>query len=418
MFKFLHAADLHLDSPLKGLERYPGAPVEEIRGASRRALENMVQLAIDESVEFVLIAGDVYDGEWKFFDTGLFFVDQMLRLRDASIDVVLISGNHDAQSVITKALRLRLPSNVRQLSVDAPETVELDDVNVAIHGQGFARREVFDELHRAYPRPIPGRFNIGMLHTSMEGREGHSPYAPCSLRDLTSFGYDYWALGHIHKREEVCKDPWVVFPGNLQGRDAGETGRKGATLVKVDGAKVTAEHRDLDAVRWENEEIDLTSCATNDDALSLVTATAGRVAESAGERLVAIRLRFTGGTAIHSGIVEDPDGFTNAVRAALMELGRERFWLEKAQIQTRAPFNVEDLIGRDDPPGYLMALLRRLPEDDTACAELALQLREIKQKLPPELQYSAPGIPLDDARTVRALASDVEQILLPRLLGA
>ena len=97
MFKFLHAADIHLDSPLRGLDRYEGCPVEEIRGATRRALEGLVRLAVAERVAFVLIAGDVYDGDWPDHGTGLFFARKMAELKDARIPVYLISGNHDAQ---------------------------------------------------------------------------------------------------------------------------------------------------------------------------------------------------------------------------------------------------------------------------------------------------------------------------------
>ena len=133
MFKFLHAADIHLDSPLLGLERYEGAPVEEIRGATRRALDNLVQLAMDEAVDFVLIAGDLYDGDWRDAGTGLYFVKQMARLREAKIPVYLIAGNHDAQNKMTR--ELRFPENVTVFSSRRAGTVVIDDLSVAIHGQ-------------------------------------------------------------------------------------------------------------------------------------------------------------------------------------------------------------------------------------------------------------------------------------------
>ncbi|MCU0979732.1 MAG: DNA repair exonuclease, partial [Pirellulaceae bacterium] len=141
MFKFLHAADIHLDSPLRGLDRYDGAPVEEIRGATRRALENLVGVAIEQQVAFVVIAGDVYDGDWPDFNTGLFFVRQMSKLREAGIPVVLISGNHDAENKMTRALEL--PDNVRRLATRKPESVggreigvRVQDCDVRFHGQG------------------------------------------------------------------------------------------------------------------------------------------------------------------------------------------------------------------------------------------------------------------------------------------
>jgi exonuclease SbcD len=134
--KFLHAADLHLDSPMHGLAAYDGAPVDELRGATRRALVNLVDLALEEQVAFVLIAGDVYDGSWRDFNTGLFYVAQMRRLREAGIPVVAIAGNHDAESRMTKGLPL--PDGYIALTSTRPQTVELTELGVVIHGQSFA----------------------------------------------------------------------------------------------------------------------------------------------------------------------------------------------------------------------------------------------------------------------------------------
>jgi DNA repair exonuclease SbcCD nuclease subunit len=187
MLKFLHAADVHLDSPLRGLERYPGAPVEEIRAATRRAFENLVALAVEEEVGFVLLAGDLYDGDWKDYNTGLFFAAQMARLEEAGIRAFLIAGNHDAASQITRVLRP--PANVKVFSTKRPETEILEDLGVAIHGQGFAQISVSEDLSAGYPRAVPHLFNIGMLHTSLDGRPGHASYAPCTVDGLRSRGY-------------------------------------------------------------------------------------------------------------------------------------------------------------------------------------------------------------------------------------
>ena len=247
--KFIHAADLHLDSPLHGLERYEGAPVDEIRSATRRALENLVALAIEQRVDFVLLAGDQYDGDHDDYRTVLFFTQQMIRLRDADIRVFAITGNHDATSKMTKSLRL--PDNVRLLSPKKPETIAPDDLGVAIHGRGFAKQAEFENFVPDYPAARAGRFNIGLLHTSLDGREGHAAYAPCSVADLRSKGYDYWALGHVHQRQDVAKEPLIVFPGNVQGRHIREAGAKGCMLVTVDEqGRATMEFVALDVFRW------------------------------------------------------------------------------------------------------------------------------------------------------------------------
>lgn len=184
--KFVHAADLHLDSPLRGLPVYEGAPVDEIRGATRRACENLVELCVDEGAALLVIAGDLYDGDWRDYSTGLFFVQQMARLRDAGVQVAWVRGNHDASSKITRYLNA--PENVRELSIAAPETIVYEELGVAVHGVGYATAEMKENLALAYPEPRRGMFNLGLLHTSLDGRPGHAPYAPCQLDQLRARG--------------------------------------------------------------------------------------------------------------------------------------------------------------------------------------------------------------------------------------
>jgi len=222
MFRFLHAADIHLDSPLHKLDYYEGAPIDELRQATRRALDNLVQTAIRENVSFVLISGDLYDGDWKDYNTGLYFVSQTSKLRDAGIPVYIVAGNHDAAGKISRALRF--PESVHLFPSQKPATLRINNIEVAIHGQSFASPAVKKDLSAKYPPPLPGFFNIGMLHTCATGREGHEPYAPCTLDGLRSKGYDYWALGHVHQHEVLMDDPLIVFPGNIQGRHVRETG--------------------------------------------------------------------------------------------------------------------------------------------------------------------------------------------------
>ncbi len=256
MFKFLHAADIHLDSPFQGLERYEGAPAEQMRQATRRAFANLVQLALSEQVQFVLIAGDLYDRDWRDYGTGLFFVNQITRLRQANIPAFVIAGNHDAANKMTRTLRFQADVMLR---TDEPQTCLLKDLDVAIHGQGFAAEAVTDDLSKHYPAARSGLFNIGLLHTCATGRDGHARYAPCTIDGLLTKRYDYWALGHIHKREVLHTDPCIVFPGNIQGRHIGETGAKGCMLVTVhDNHRVEVEFRCLDVLRWERCSVDAT----------------------------------------------------------------------------------------------------------------------------------------------------------------
>lgn len=412
--KFVHAADLHIDSPLRGLDRYEGAPVSRLRGATRRALENLVATCIEERAAFLLIAGDVFDGGWKDYSTGLFFGAQMARLREAGIAVVLVRGNHDAQSAITKALRL--PDNVHELSAKKPETVELDDAGAAVHGQSFAQRAVTDDLTGRYPDRVPGVFNIGLLHTSLDGREGHEPYAPTTTERMIAKGYDYWALGHVHAREEIARDPFIVFPGNIQGRHARETGPKGASIVTVeDGVVAAIEHRALDVVRWEMVSID---AAAATDALEIVDlariALEGRAREI-GERTLAARIRIGGRTRANGAIRRDVDRFVNELRAAATDTLGDGVWIEKILVDTQSALDRARVLEEPSAIGHLARRLETIKANPTELAELAGIFADLERKLPVELREGE-GFSLTSADAMRALVGDVEEALLARLM--
>lgn len=170
-FRFLHAADIHLDSPLKGLAGQEGGAAERIRTATREAFDQLIGLAIEEQVAFLIIAGDLYDGDWRDYKTGLFFAAQMGRLNQAGIPCFLLYGNHDAESQITR--RLVFPENVRAFGSRKPETITLEELDVALHGQSFRQRDVTENLALGYLEPITGAFNIGVLHTGLGGMGGH-----------------------------------------------------------------------------------------------------------------------------------------------------------------------------------------------------------------------------------------------------
>ena len=416
MFRFIHAADLHLDSPLRGLALYDGAPVDEIRGAARQAMEKLVALAIDEEVAFVLIAGDLYDGEWRDYNTGLFLVAQMARLRDAGIPVCVISGNHDAASVVTK--HLRMPDNVRVLSVKQPETVIFDDLGVAIHGQGYATRAEKSDLSQAYPKASPGLFNIGMLHTSLTGRPGHQPYAPCTVEGLRSRGYDYWALGHVHKREVVAQDPWVVFPGNIQGRHARETGPKGCSLVTVDdGAVTSVDPSVLDVLRWSLRRVDATDADDGSEVLERVTHALQEELDGFTGETLAVRLHIEGTCAAHREIAANPEEWRNQIRATAVDIGAGSIWLEKVHFRTRGVLSTEQAAEREDALSGLVESIRDIDADDARLAELASLFDDLRPKLPPQLASDDDPLDLKAPETIRAALDDAKELLLAGLLN-
>lgn len=396
--KFLHAADLHIDSPLRGLSAYEGAPTDEIRGATRRAVENLVSAAVSNNVDLVVVAGDIFDGDWKDYSTGLFWVSQLARLRDEGIPVVFVAGNHDAASEVSK--RLSLPPNVTQLASATPQVKQFDDFGLAVVGQSYANRVVANDLAATFPNADPGLFNIGLLHTSLDGRPGHATYAPTTLDVLRSRGYQYWALGHVHQREVVSIEPWIVFPGNLQGRQVRETGPKGASLVTVVGGEiVSVEHLELDVVRWANCSVDVSQSNSFEEVVAKISEVLDTTASDASGRLVAARVNIIGACSIHSELWKRSEQLDIEVRA--LGVARSDLWVEKVKLGTqnvvRADGELAVAIG---------ARARHLKEDPEALASLDSMFADLRNKLPAELRAGEPNdidsVPPTSANHVRA----------------
>ena len=421
--RFIHTADLHIDSPLRGLSRYEGAPLERLRGATRRALERLVDLALDERVDFVLIAGDLYDRDWQDFHTGLFVREQMVRLGRKGIRVFIVQGNHDARGVITR--QIPWPDNVKVFSSRAAETVHLEGLGVAIHGHSFPDREVPEDLVPGYPLAVPGCFNIGVLHTSLSGIGGHDTYAPTTLPDLKSRGYDYWALGHIHARQVICEQPRVVFPGNLQGRHARETGPKGCELVTVEGARMTARFMPLAVVRWHQIGIDLQPLKTLDELPLLVAQALTLAASEDVDALHAVRVVLSGETLLHALEARQPGTLAAAVQAASQDVSGAEVWIEQVKLDLRSPLDRSRLEQGDDALGELVRWVDVLGGDQPGLESFCrTALAEVLGKVPAEvlaaMAYEAADtqtdIPrLDDGAGLLALLKDAEATLLARL---
>jgi DNA repair exonuclease SbcCD nuclease subunit len=412
--RFLHTADLHLDSPLRGLDRYEGAPVDEVRGATRRAFENLIVVALRERVDLVVIAGDLYDGDWLDHNTGLFFTKGVTQLAEEGIPVAIVRGNHDAASRLTKALRL--PRNVHLFADSRPETKVFEDIGIAVHGQSFANAVVTDDLAAGYPLPVTGCFNLGLLHSSLNGRPGHAPYAPTQLDVLRGKGYGYWALGHVHAAEIVCRDPWVVYPGNTQGRHIRETGAKGCALITVEDHDITQQFIALDVMRWTSLSLDISALPDLEALLDQVKQNLRRLLAEADERTLAVRVQVRGSGPLHSRLAAQPEMVEQELRNAAIEATNARIWIEKIELRTRPRLDLDQLAKRDDPVGMLIRELRSLAADPGLLRDVAGEaLSELQQKLPAELRQGEDALRLDDADTLVELLTEVEADLLARL---
>ncbi|MHB1287478.1 MAG: metallophosphoesterase family protein [Leptospirales bacterium] len=385
-FRFLHAADIHLDSPLRGLSGQEGESANKIRGATREALENLVSRAIEEEVSFLIISGDLYDGDWKDYRTGLFFVKQMGRLAEVGIFVFLLFGNHDAESQITR--RLVLPSNVRTFSSRKPETFKLPEISVVLHGQSFRQRDVTDDLAADYPAPAPGAFNIGVLHTGMGGMGGHANYAPCTIDELVKKGYDYWALGHVHQSMILNEHPHVVFPGNIQGRHIRETGPKGAYLVTiVDGSVREITAVPVDVVRWAQISVNAEGCRRMTEIVDrMTTGVEEAVATLSEGRLLACRVKIEGETETHAQLLSSGESLLSEARAAALGLGADLAWIENVQVSTRPPTDTAALENREDALGEFTRMLDLAKDDKGLLEQLEADIGALVRKLPHEIR--------------------------------
>ena len=415
MFKFIHAADIHLDSPLRGLTRYDSAPAESIRNACRRAFENLVDLAIEEKVSFVLLAGDLYDGDWKDYSTGIFLSRQMGRLGRHDIPVFAVAGNHDAANRMTKSLDN--PANMKILSSHKVETIRLDKLSVAIHGRSFETQHVYENLTAGFAAADRGIFNIGLLHTSLDGREGHAVYAPCVVDDLRSKGYQYWALGHIHKQEFVSEDPWIVFPGCIQGRHVREGGAKGCILVTVeDGTVSSVEKYPLDVLRWAVCTVDLTEAVEMGEVLDLARISIENHRASADGRPVAMRIRFEGSTSISDELSAYPERFEQRIKAIGAEIAGDDLWIERVENATTGKLDLESALSGDSPLGKLLKDILAIPRDANELNGLKDVIADLRQKIPSEAFGADSVLDLDENQTIERLVDEAKHMLVGRLL--
>jgi DNA repair exonuclease SbcCD nuclease subunit len=312
-----------------------------------------------------------------------------------------------------------MPQNVKILSASAPESIFLDDIGAAIHGQGFSSGSVTRDLASSYPTASKGYFNIGLLHTSVNGREGHENYAPCSLETLLSKGYDYWALGHVHKREVLHENPWVLFPGNTQGRHARETGPKGCTLVSVeDGLCRSVEHWNLHVLRWAICEVDVTGAVHPEDVVDRVRVRVEEEYTKESGGFLSARIHISGPCRAHVGLSENPEKWINEVRSAVTDACGGAVWLEKIKIGTSTEVDLDQMIKRNDSLGDLLRFIESLESSDTE--ELMKLVTEdlinLKAKLPPEAGKDI--IEFNSPERVRDVLKDTKHFLISRLLSA
>ncbi|KAA3448564.1 DNA repair exonuclease [Mesorhizobium sp. SARCC-RB16n] len=334
-FRFVHTADIHLDSPLRSLALRNPEVAELVGDASRQAFTAIVDLCLAECVDALVIAGDLYDGDQTSMKTARFLGSQMTRLHQAGIRVYMIRGNHDAMSRITK--QLVLPDTVTTFGGRSQLVIQSGaGVDVAFHGLSFASPKAPESLLPKYAGPQDGAANIGLMHTSLAGSPGHDVYAPCSVADLHGHGFDYWALGHIHVRQVYSGASTLVMPGIPQGRDINEAGEKSVTLVTIrDDRSVEIEERLTSVAQFARVSVDLTGGLEWSEAVARIRAGLEQSREATRSRYLVARLGLIGTSALSWALIRDRDLVVAEAEQAAEQVGDT--WVEKVELALSNP---------------------------------------------------------------------------------
>ncbi len=416
-FRFVHAADIHLDSPLRSLALRDPALADLIGNATRKAFVGLVDLCLEEQVDALLLAGDLYDGDQTSMKTARFLSDQIRRLHEASIRTFIIRGNHDAMSKISAELTfpvsVKLFTRAEAFSFPRPR----DALPITIHGMSFKNPHAPDSLLKNYKPPVEGAANIGLMHTSLDGSTGHDPYAPCRLLDLQNSGFRYWALGHIHTRSEAGGDCTVVMPGIPQGRDINEAGPKSVSLVTIqDDQSVQVEERLTSIAQFERVPVDLSGIEEWRDVVTTIATALERKRTTVRSDHLVARLTLTGATPLAWRIRREPDLLQAESAARAADIGK--CWVEGVEIRCTNPA-VASQITSADP----ITELRRLIDEtvigaDIFQSDISAIAEDLRAQLPPECRALFGKDEKSFQARIEAAVQDGVEVVMARLHAA
>ncbi|MUT66265.1 exonuclease SbcCD subunit D [Paenibacillus sp. NEAU-GSW1] len=377
-FRFLHAADLHLDSPFRGMSKAPEQLREQLMASAFGALRALTDTAIRERVDFVVIAGDLYDGADRSLRAQLLLAKEWERLHEHGIAVFVIHGNHDPLN--GSRADLLLPSNVTVFGADRmecrPAYCRSGELAAFVYGVSYGTRHVTENLAAGYSIQETGPFHIAMLHGNVNGDSSHDPYAPCTLDELVGGkGFDYWALGHIHTKQVLHQYPHVVYPGNIQGRNPREQGERGCYVVDVSASRaVQLTFVALDNIRWLETEVPIDGIRTVQELLYQLEDAALRLSLAGEGRSVMARLQITGRGPLHSRLAD-----TIVVKTLLEQMqesgqqpsGGVWTWIYSLEINTAAELHISELQQEDSFAGELARLAANLASSRDAWSAYA-----------------------------------------------
>jgi len=354
-FSFVHASDLHLDSPFKGVVTHSTAIADYLRAATFEAFDALVQLCIDEQVQFLVVAGDVYDGADRSLRAQLKFLDGLKTLAGHDILSFVAHGNHDPLDGWSSTIEW--PEQVHVFSANKVETKTVNkngEPVAAVSGMSYGKRNERRNLAQKYSAANPDLFQIAVLHCNCGGNPNHEAYAPCQLAELTNTQFDYWALGHVHEKRIMSTTPYVVYPGNTQGLSMREQGERGCYLARVsEDSHVDIEFRPLDAVRWLSEEMSIDDIGSIDDLDWRIAQITDSLREKAKGRPVICRIFLTGRGPLYGELRQETVVSDLLERAQQLAVSEEPFvWVQDIEMNCQPEVamdkrrDVNDLLGQ------------------------------------------------------------------------
>ena len=381
--RFVHAADLHLDSPFVGIKAIaPDNVADALQDATFGAYENIINLCIDERVHALLVAGDVYDSADRSLRAQLKFVEGLKRLDDAGIRSFVCHGNHDPLD--GWEARLDYPPGCMRFDTKAESVpvFEDDPERAVVHGISYPTRDVYDNLALRLGKGDPEAFSIGLMHANAGSDTTHVNYAPCSLEDLEKSGIDYWALGHVHARQVLSeRSPTVVYPGNPQGRHPNEPGARGVYLVEVDDdGAVRLDFRSVDIVRWERTVLDISQMDAEQDLIDGIHQSIDDTLNAANGASVVLRIALAGRGGLHNGLRQT--GFIEDIMESINREWAKRApfaWCERIEDETAARFNREERVEGSDFLAEVLKTGDRAKKDPGLLARLQDGLPDLYQ---------------------------------------
>lgn len=415
--RFIHCADLHIDSPFKGISEINEELRDILYNSTFQSFRNIVDLAIENQVHAVLIAGDIYDGADKSLKAQLRFREELTRLSDQGIPSFIVAGNHDPLD--SWSASITWPKMARFFEGDkvGKHPLVVDGVTVAeIYGISFPKQNVTDNLALQFDRDNDELPAIAILHTNIGENTGHKSYAPATIEDLKSRKMDYWALGHVHTQKLLNENsPVILYSGNSQARNPRELGKKGCALVSMEkDGSCELTHHSTDIVRYHSGNIDISALSTLDEVIESVKNECNAISSTMEGRHTIIRLTLQGRTEINEELRKG-NNLTDIIDSVREQyLGNDPLiWLEKIMLNTAGAYDVDALRGGKDFIADIIGLYDEIVVGD---ADSLSNIREIIKPLT-EIWGGAKHLDEFSEEEIIKLAEEARDWTLDQMVG-